>query len=127
MRSSNSNGSTELDHSLEKDIEVNIHALRRTGGDVHRPENGNGKMSGDNLGALLHRMSEESTREVETLIDELHELRNKLEIDAERIQSDMVKYAELSQGVMQLTAIISVNVKKNSSGRVEPQLIGDES
>ena len=52
-----------------------------------------------------------STREVESLIDELHGLRRKLESDGARIQSDIAKYAELSQAVMQLTTIISDNVK----------------
>ena len=57
-------------------------------------------------------MSEASTREVEGLIDELRGLRKKLQSDGERIQSEIAKYAELSQAVMQLTTIISDNVKK---------------
>jgi hypothetical protein len=104
MRTSKSNGS--IDHSLEKDIEGNIRALTRSSGAFHRPENGHPEMSGDNLGTLLRRVSEASTREIGSLIDELHGLRKKLEIDAERIESDIVRYTELSQGVMQLTAII---------------------
>jgi hypothetical protein len=73
-------------------------------------------MSGDNLGTLLRRVSEASNREIETLIDELHGLRKKLEIHGDRIQSDIARYAELSQGVMQLTTIISDNVKKLPPG-----------
>jgi len=69
-------------------------------------------MSPDDLGALLSRVSEGSTREIENLIDELHGLRKKLETEGSRIQSDIARYAELSQGVMQLTIIISDNVKK---------------
>jgi hypothetical protein len=111
-----SNGSTEIDQSLERDIGTNIRALKRRSGALHGAENGNGEMSGDNLGALLRRVSEASTREVETLIDELHGLRQKLETNAKRIQSDIVRYVELSQGVMQLTAIISDNVKKLPAG-----------
>jgi len=61
-------------------------------------------------------VSEASTREIESLIDELHGLRKKLEGHGERIQSDIAKYAELAQGVMQLTAIISDNVKKLPPG-----------
>ena len=112
MRSTELNESTEIDVLLEKDIGANIRALKRTNGAFPRPENGNGEMSGDNLGALLRRVSEASTREVEGLIDELHGLRKKLEIDGERIQSEIVRYAELGQAVMQLTTIISDNVKK---------------
>jgi hypothetical protein len=61
-------------------------------------------------------VSEASTREIGSLLDELHGLRKKLEIDAERIESDIVRYTELSQGVMQLTAIISGNVKDLGPG-----------
>lgn len=116
MRSTKSNGSTEIDQSLENDIGANVRALTRTSEAYHRPENGNGEMSGDDLGALLRRVSEASTREIETLIDELHGLRHKLESHGQRIQNDIVKYAELSQGIIQLTAIISDNVQKLPPG-----------
>ena len=112
MRSIKSNGSYEIDQSLGKDIGASIHALTTTSESFHRPENRNGEMSGDNLGALLRRVSEASTREIENLIDELHGLRKKLESHGERIQSDIARYAELSRGVMQLTTIISDNVKR---------------
>jgi hypothetical protein len=112
MRSVKSNESNEIDESLEKDLGASIHALTRSSEAFHRPENGNGEMSGGNLGTLLRRVSEASTREIESLIDELHGLRKKLESHGERIQSDITRYAELSQGVMQLTTIISDNVKK---------------
>jgi hypothetical protein len=116
MTSSKSNGSTEIDRSLEKDIGANIRALTSTSHALRRPENGNGEMSSDNLGTLLRRVSEASTREIESLIDELHGLRKKLETHGERIQSDIARYAELSQAVMQLTTIVSDNVKKLPPG-----------
>jgi hypothetical protein len=113
---SSSNESTEIDQSLEKDIGANIRALKRNSAAFHRSENGNVEMSDDNLSALVRRVSEVSTREIESLIDELHGLRKKLESHSERIQSDIVRYAELSQGIMQLTAVISDNVKKLPHG-----------
>lgn len=64
------------------------------------------------LGALLRRVIERSTREVENLIDELQGLRKKLESDRDRIQSEIARHSELNQEVTQLTAIISDNVKK---------------
>jgi hypothetical protein len=39
-------------------------------------------------------------------------LRDKLQSDGNRLQRDIEKHAELSQGVQQLTAIISDSVKK---------------
>jgi hypothetical protein len=118
MRAAKPNGSTEIgssleiESSLEKDIGRNIHELTRTSTAFRQSKNGDGEMSPDDLGALLSRVSEGSTREIENLIDELHGLRRKLETEGSRIQSDIARYAELSQGVMQLTIIISDNVKK---------------
>lgn len=112
MKGTKPSGPSEIDQSLEKDIAGNIRALPRISGG--RPENGAGETSGDNLGTLLRRVSEASTCEIESLIDELHGLRKKLETHGARIQSDIVRYTELSQGVMQLTTIISDNVKRLS-------------
>jgi flagellar biosynthesis chaperone FliJ len=60
----------------------------------------------------LHRLSEVSTHEIEKLIDELQALRKQLQNAGNRIQRDIAEYAELSQQIMQLTAIISDSVKK---------------
>ena len=68
-------------------------------------------MSGKDLGTLLGRVTERSTREVDNLIDELQELRKKV-TDRDRIQGEIARHSELSRGVMQLTSIISDNVKK---------------
>jgi hypothetical protein len=112
MRTTKSNGSTEIVESLEMEIGSNIHELARQSATFRQPEHGDGEIWGTDLGMLLRRVSEGSTREIESLINELHGLRKKLETDGNRIQSDIVRYVELSQGVMQLTAIISDNVKR---------------
>jgi hypothetical protein len=111
MRSIRSTDSVEIDQTLENGIGENIRTLTRNSVVL-----GNGETTDDNLAALLRRVSEASAREIESLIGELHGLRNKLESHGERIQSDIAKYAELSQGVMQLTTIISENVKNLPSG-----------
>jgi len=103
---------TEIDESLEAGIGEAIHALKPSGAASHHLANADDEVSGKNLGTLLARVTERSTREVETLIDELQGLRKKLEADRDRIQSEIARYSELSQAVMQLTSIISDNVKK---------------
>jgi hypothetical protein len=105
------NRSAEIDQALEKDIGGTIHELTRTSGAFRQSENGDGQTSANDLSALLSQVSEGSTREIESLINELHGLRRKLETEGNRIQADIVKYAELNQGVTQLTVIISDNVK----------------
>jgi len=111
MRSIRSNESVEIDQTLENGIGENIRTLTR-----NSVAFGSGETTGDNLAEFLRRVSEASAREIESLIGELHGLRDKLESHGERIQSDIAKYAELSQGVMQLTTIISENVKNLPSG-----------
>ena len=99
----------EIEKSLEVEIEGNIQELARG----FRPgEASDAETSNDNLAALLRRVAEASTREVDSLIGELQSLRRKLNMDGNRIQRDIAEYAELSQQVMQLTNIISESVKK---------------
>jgi predicted nucleic acid-binding Zn-ribbon protein len=78
-------------------------------------ESGDVKTS-DELAALLHRLSDVSTQEIEKLIDALQALRNQLQNAGNRIQRDIAEYAELSQQIMQLTTIISDSVKKLPGG-----------
>ena len=102
----------EIDESLEAGIGKAIHALKPSGAAFHHLANADDEMSGNSLGTLLGRVTERSTREVDNLIDELQGLRKKLVTDRDRIQSEIARHSELSQGVMQLTSIISDNVKK---------------
>jgi hypothetical protein len=56
---------TEIDESLE----AAIHALKPSGAAFHHLANADDEMSGKNLGTMLGRVTERSTREVETLIE----------------------------------------------------------
>jgi hypothetical protein len=98
--------------------EAGKHVYRppRTGPAFQQTESGNGEVSAENLSGLLRRISKASIGEIDSLISELQTLRRKLQTDGERIQSDIAKYTELSQQVMQLTAIITDSVKKLPSG-----------
>ena len=79
-------------------------------------ESGDVKTSAEELAALLRRVSESSTREVEQLINQLQNLRRQLQNAGDRIQRDIAQYTELSQQTMQLTAIISDSVKNLPDG-----------
>jgi hypothetical protein len=112
MRSSRSNGPAEIADSLERDIGSNIRELARNGAALRQADKGDGEMSATDVGTLLRRVTEVSTREVEALIDELGGLREKLMSDGDRIQGDIERYAELNQRVLQVTALSSDSVKK---------------
>jgi hypothetical protein len=103
---------TEVEESLEAGIGKAIHALKPSGAAFHHLANADDEMSGKNLDTLLGLMTERSTREIDNLIDELQGLRKKLTTDRDRIQSEIARHSELSEGAMQLTSIISGNVKK---------------
>ena len=91
------------------EIEGNIRNLRRHSGTLRQPED-----SGEQASTLVGTVSLASTREIDRLIDDLKDLRDKLENDGNRIQTDIIEYATLSQSAMQLTKIIS-----DSMARVE--------
>ena len=116
MRIFKSNRSTKSEQSLEKEIGRNIQNLTRSNATFRQPDNGNDELSANNLGALLRRVTEASTREIDSLIDQLHELHKQLESDGDRIQNYFARYEELNQGVSQLTTIISDNVKRLRPG-----------
>jgi hypothetical protein len=111
MTSVKPSGSAEIDKSSEMDLIGRIHESRRAGDGFPQVENRDGEIAAHNLGALLHRVSEASTREIEFLVSELQSLDKKLRTDGDRIQRDIEEYAELSQHVMQLTAIIADSVR----------------
>ncbi len=100
------------DKSLELEIGRTIPKRARTGAAFRQTESGDGEPAADDLGTLLRQVSKSSMGEIDNLISELQTLRRKLQIDGNRIERDIAKYAELNQQVMQLTTIISDSVKK---------------
>ena len=63
-------------------------------------ESGDVKTSADDLAALLHRLSDVPSHEIEKLIDALQALRQQLQNAGSRIQRDIAEYAELSGQIM---------------------------
>ena len=111
MKSIKPIGPAQIEQSIDIDHRASIHDFPHER-DAFHPENNNDEQSANNLDALLRRVSEASTREIDSLMGELHGLRNKLHSDRNRIQGDIVKHTELSQGILQLATIVSDSVKK---------------
>jgi MoxR-like ATPase len=89
-------------------------------------ESGDVKTSAEELAALLRRVSEAPTREIDELINQLQRLRTQLQNAGNRIQSEIAEYTELSQQTMQLTSIIvdSVRILPQGSRSVSDQRFG---
>ena len=88
--------------------------VRRESGTIRRTDDSS-EQSTNNLSTLLRQVSVDSTREIDRLIDDLKNLREKLEDDGNRVQREIVGYVSLNQSVIQLTKIVSesmTHVKK---------------
>jgi hypothetical protein len=103
-------GVAEIDKSLEVEIVRSLHESKPTAAVPHPVSAENGMA--DKLGTLFHQMAKLSMSEVDSLIDELHRLRTKLEIDGDLIERAITQHSAHSQGVMELTTIIADNVKR---------------
>ena len=84
-------------------------------------ETDDGQRPTENLSALLGRVSENSTSQIDDLVGDFGRLREKLQTDRERIQREIEKYSRLSQQVMQLTKTISESVEKVRASADRPQ------
>jgi hypothetical protein len=94
------------------DIENNVRTLAHSSAAFRQADNPNSEATASSLSALLRRVSGTSTREIDTLIGDLRDLREKLRNDGDRIHREIVDYAALSQQVMQVSKIISESVKR---------------
>jgi hypothetical protein len=63
--------------------------------------------TGKQASTLIRQVSLVSTREIDRLIGDLKQLRDRLKNDGDRIQGDIVEYASLSQSAVQLTKIVT--------------------
>jgi chemotaxis protein histidine kinase CheA len=70
------------------------------------------QMPTENLSELLGRVSNDSTGQIDNLVGDFQQLREKLRTDGERIQREVVEYNTLSEMVMQMTKTISESVEK---------------
>jgi hypothetical protein len=112
MSSAKLNGSAEINQSSETDVRRNTHELAHASGALRQVENSDDEVAANSLEALLLRVLKVSTGEIESLVDEFHGVRDKLQTDLSRIQRDIAKYRELSQAVMQMAASISDGIKE---------------
>ena len=116
-------GLSRSDRSAE--IEGSIRELvRRESGAIRQPGDIS-EQATDDLSSLVHRVSGESTREIDYLIDGLKGLRKKLDDDGQRVQREIAKYSSLSQSVIQLTKIISEGMTRVKTVPDAPTIGGE--
>ena len=103
-------GTGDGDKPTETEIEGNIRELVRRDSTALRQGGSENEVAANSLSSLLRRVSGNSAREIDNLINELKTLRDKLQTDGTRVERDIIEYAALSQSVSQLTKIIADGV-----------------
>ena len=88
--------STEF-KTKDVDVDENIRTLANSGAVFRMGDSSINDPTASNLSTLLRRVSGNSTREIDTLIGDLGDLREKLHSDGDRIHREIVEYAALSQ------------------------------
>jgi hypothetical protein len=107
------------------EIEGNIRDLAQRESRVVRQVGGSDEKATNDLSSLLRRVSVESTREIDRLIDGLKNLRQKLDDDSSRIQSEIVEYACLNDSVIQLIKIVSEGMTRVKKVPESPNVSGE--
>lgn len=82
------------------------------------PPEGGGDFSANNINTLIQKVSGASVQEIDKLIAELQGLRNYLQNEGERVQREIMNYAQLSQATTNSTKVIAESMAqwKNASG-----------
>src|SRR5256885_2206366 len=81
--------------------------VRRDAATLRRSPESEGEAVAGNISSLLQRVSGTSVQEIDRLIADLQTLRDRLQLEGERVRRDIVEYATLSQAAMQSTRIIA--------------------
>ena len=93
--------------TVEQAVEGEIGELVRRDVVGLRMHPNDGKAVADNINSLLQRVSVNAVREIDQLINELQISRDRLRLEGERVQREIVEYASLSQSTMQATKLIA--------------------
>jgi hypothetical protein len=95
--------------------------VRRDFASVRRQPENDGEVVANNISSLLQRVSGSSVQEIDRLIGELQTLRERLHNEGERVQREIIQYANLSQAAMQSTKIIAESLT-NWKGAAQPSV-----
>ena len=82
--------------------------IRRDVAPAGQPQaEGDSESGAGSVNALLQRVAGSTFKEIDRLIDELQGLRNLLQSEGQRVQREIIKYAQLSQAAMKSTKVIA--------------------
>src|SRR6266481_2500386 len=98
---SQSVGSSEFEGQIDEVVRGGVSPARK-------PQvEGGSEVGTGSANALLRQLAGTTFEEVDRLIDELQRLRVHLQSEGQRVQREIVKYAQLSQAAMKSTKVIA--------------------
>ena len=102
----------DVEAGIRDFVRNDIAYLRRTSSPATSdvPPDSGSESSVNNVNALIQRVAGASLNEIENLISELESLRDLMHDEGQRVQRELVGYAQLSQAAMKSTRIIADNL-----------------
>jgi hypothetical protein len=99
-----------VDREIRDTVQRDVNARRR------RPDSA--EINADHFNSLIERVAGTSVKEIDNLIAELQAVRNFLMAEGERVQRELMKYAQATQAAFSSVKIItdSMGQWKNSTG-----------
>jgi hypothetical protein len=100
------------------DLEGQIgEVVRRDVAAARKPQDEGGNENGlGTANALLRQIAGATFKEIDRLIDELQAMRDLLQGEGQRVQREIVKYAQLSQAAMKSTKVIAEGMTQMQNG-----------
>jgi hypothetical protein len=95
-------GSSELEGQTREVNRSDVVPARKP-----QAEGGDTEIGAGSANALLQQVAGTTFEEINRLIDELHGLRDLLQGEGQRVQREIVKYAQLSQAAMKSAKVIA--------------------
>ena len=103
----------ESDQPLDTEVDGEIREFgHREVVTAHGRQPDNESEVASNINSVLQRTTSTSVQEIDKLITELQMLRDRLQSEAARVQSDIVEYATLSQAALHSTKIIAESLSQ---------------
>ena len=107
---SQSVGSSEFEGQIDEFVRGGVSPARK-------PQvEGGSEVGTGSANALLRQLAGTTFEEIDRLIDELQGLRVHLQSEGQRVQREIVKYAQLSQAAMKSTKVIAEGMSQLQSG-----------
>jgi hypothetical protein len=81
--------------------------VRKDFASLRRPPESGGEVFANNLNSIVQRVAGSSVQEIDNLIDQLERLREHLHNEGQRVQREVMAYAQMSHAAMRSTQIIA--------------------